>query len=95
MASDTSAAPESATGSANRSEILPFFAGPQTGKITVEHLLTHTGGFPFTTIAKPLADYAELADIAAEAAATELLFEPGARFEYSDAGSDILGAIVA
>ena len=48
-------------------EILPFFAGPETSKITVEHLLTHT----------------------------ELKFEPGTRFEYSDAGSDTLGAIVA
>jgi CubicO group peptidase (beta-lactamase class C family) len=76
-------------------EILPFFAGPETGKITVEHLLTHTGGFPFTTISRPLSEYAELADIAAEAAKTELGFEPGTRFEYSDAGSDTLGAIVA
>ncbi len=76
-------------------EILPFFAGPETGKITVEHLLTHTGGFPFTTIGKPLSEYADLAEVAAEAAATELEFEPGTRFEYSDAGSDTLGAIVA
>ncbi|MBD3867600.1 MAG: beta-lactamase family protein [Acidobacteria bacterium] len=76
-------------------EILPFFAGPQTGKITVRHLMNHTGGFPFTTIGKPLAEYADLAGIAAEAAGTELLFEPGSRFEYSDAGSDTLGAIVA
>ena len=76
-------------------EILPFFAGPETGKITVEHLLTHTGGFPFTTISKPLSEYTELADVAAEAATTELGFEPGTRFEYSDAGSDTLGAIVA
>jgi CubicO group peptidase (beta-lactamase class C family) len=76
-------------------EILPFFAGPETGKITVEHLLTHTGGFPFTTIGKPLSEYADLAEVAAEAAATELGFEPGTRFEYSDAGSDTLGAIVA
>ncbi len=76
-------------------EILPFFAGPETGKITVEHLLTHTGGFPFTTIGKPLSEYADLAAVAAEAAATELGFEPGTRYEYSDAGSDTLGAIVA
>ncbi len=76
-------------------EILPFFAGSQTGRITVEHLLTHTAGFPFTTISKPLGEYADLAAVAAEAATTELLFEPGSRFEYSDAGSDTLGAIIA
>ena len=76
-------------------EILPFFAGPETGKITVEHLLTHTGGFPFTTIGKPLSEYADLAAVAAEAADKGLGFEPGTRFEYSDAGSDTLGAIVA
>ena len=76
-------------------EILPFFGGPRTKNITVEHLLTHTAGFPFTTMRKPLADYADLAAVAEEAAATELGFEPGTRFEYSDAGSDTLGAIVA
>ena len=76
-------------------DVLPFFAGPRTGKITVEHLLTHTGGFPFTTLERPLSEYTDLADVAAEAAKAELLFEPGARFEYSDAGSDTLGAMVA
>lgn len=76
-------------------EILPFFDGPRTGKITVEHLLTHTGGFPFTTLTRPLREYDDLIDVAREVAATELLFEPGARFEYSDGGSDTLGAIVA
>lgn len=76
-------------------EILPFFAGEQTGKITVKHLLTHTAGFPFTTIGNPLATYADLAAVAAEAATVELGFEPGSQFEYSDAGSDTLGAIVA
>ena len=76
-------------------EILPFFAGPNTNDITVRHLLTHTGGFPFTTIGKPLSDYADLAEVAAEAAASGVGFEPGTRFEYSDAGSDTLGAIVA
>ncbi len=76
-------------------EILPFFAGPKTGKITVGHLLTHTSGLPFTTLKRPLAEYSTLADVAAEAAKTELFFEPGTRFEYSDGGSDTLGAIVA
>lgn len=76
-------------------EILPFFDGARTSKITVEHLLTHTAGFPFTTMGRPLSEYADLAAVAAEAAVVEPGFEPGEGFEYSDAGSDILGAVVA
>ena len=76
-------------------EILPFFDGPQTSKITIEHLLTHTAGYPFTTITKRLTEYADLSEMAEEVAATKLLFEPGSRFEYSDGGSDTLGAVVA
>ncbi len=76
-------------------QILPFFDGARTSTVTVEHLLTHTGGFPFTTMARPLSEYADLDAVAAEAAAVEPEFEPGEGFLYSDAGSDILGAIVA
>ncbi|MBV1862753.1 MAG: beta-lactamase family protein [Nannocystaceae bacterium] len=76
-------------------EVLPAFDGPQTRKITVEHLLTHTAGFPLSTITKPLDTYPDLAAVASEAAATPLLFEPGARFQYSDASADTLGAVVA
>ena len=36
-----------------------------------------------------------VADVASEAAAHGLEFAPGARFNYSDAGADTLGAIVA
>ena len=61
---------------------------PCERELSVFHLLTHTGGFPFTTLTRPLSEYVDLAAVAAEAADTELLFEPGARFEYSDAGSD-------
>ncbi|MGH1342159.1 MAG: serine hydrolase domain-containing protein [Nannocystales bacterium] len=75
-------------------EILPSFDTPDTRGITVEHLLSHTGGFPISTIAQPLDAYPDLAAVAAEAAATPLLFEPGTRFEYSDASADTLGAIV-
>lgn len=75
-------------------EILPSFAGPRAERITVEHLLTHTGGLPFTTISRPLDAYGDLAEVAAEAAG-RIEHEPGSRFAYSDAGSDTLGAIVA
>lgn len=76
-------------------EILPEFDTPATRNITIEHLLTHTTGLPFTTIAQPLDSYDSLREVAAEAAKTKLLFRPGAGFQYSDAGSDTLGAIVA
>jgi CubicO group peptidase (beta-lactamase class C family) len=77
------------------SEILPFYDTPATAGITVEHLLTHTTGLPFTTITRPLTDYTSIRDVAVEAAGTELLFPPGTGFQYSDAGSDTLGALVA
>ncbi|MEM8932212.1 MAG: serine hydrolase domain-containing protein [Acidobacteriota bacterium] len=76
-------------------EILPSFAGNQARSITVGHLLTHTAGFPFSTLTRPLADYDDLAAVAAEAAAGDLDFAPGLRFQYSDASSETLGAIVA
>lgn len=76
-------------------QILPDFDGPQTRAINVGHLLMHTAGFPFSTIKKPLSEYADLNEVAAEAAARPLLFVPGSGFNYSDASADILGAMVA
>ena len=75
-------------------EILPAFDRPKAREITVEHLLTHTGGLPFTTLTKPLTDYDGLREVA-EQAAGSLESDPGSGFQYSDAGSDTLGAIVA
>lgn len=75
--------------------LLPSFDGPRTGRITIQHLLTHTAGFPLTTMAQPLSGYADLGEVAAEAAESRLLFEPGTDFEYSDSSADTLGAVVA
>ncbi len=76
-------------------DILDEFDTPDKAGITIEQLLTHTTGLPLTTITSPLAEYSSLRDVVAEAAATTLQFEPGTSFQYSDAGSDTLGAIVA
>jgi len=76
-------------------EILREFDRPHTREITIQHLLTHTSGLPMTAIHRPLAEYHSLSDVAADAAETGVEFEPGTSFQYSDAGSDTLGAIVA
>ena len=77
------------------SEILESWDTPATRDVTIDHLLTHTSGLPFTTFTRPLTDYATLQDVAAEAATTERLFAEGEGFQYSDGGSDTLGAVVA
>ena len=76
-------------------EILLEFDQPELREITVAHLLTHTSGLPMTAIQKPLSEYRVLRDVAADAAKAGIDFEPGTSFQYSDAGSDTLGAIVA
>lgn len=73
---------------------LPAFDQPAMRALEVRHLLEHTGGFPFTTLGNALASYADLEAVATEAAAVELEFAPGSGFSYSDASSDILGALV-
>jgi CubicO group peptidase (beta-lactamase class C family) len=79
-------------------KLLPDYPNKDVAsKVTIHHLLTHTSGLGSywnakfdarrTTI-KTVADY--LALFADE----PLLFEPGARFEYSNSGYIVLGAII-
>ena len=76
-------------------EFLSEFDQPDLREITIEHLLTHTSGLPLTVIQKPLSEYRTLRDVAGDAAKAGIDFKPGTSFQYSDAGSDTLGAIVA
>jgi len=76
------------------SDLLPAFDTSKMKDVTIEILLTHTSGLPFSTLTKALTDYADLEDVANEAAATGPTFRPGAGFQYSDAGADTLGAVV-
>lgn len=77
-------------------EILPAFDGPQHRKILIGHLLTHKSGLPFSTIhIKGLDAYQSLNEVANEAAQTRLEFVPGKSFQYSDAGTDTLAAVIA
>ncbi|MFT7464833.1 MAG: CubicO group peptidase (beta-lactamase class C family), partial [Pseudohongiellaceae bacterium] len=65
------------------SQILSYYDTPATADITIEQLLTHKSGLPFTTITRPLTSYGAIGDVATEAAGTELLFNPGTSFQYS------------
>ncbi|MCB9521738.1 MAG: serine hydrolase [Myxococcales bacterium] len=76
-------------------KFLPSFDVDGKREITVEQLLTHTSGLGFSSIAS--ADLRALGDIRAVArlgAESELEFEPGTAFQYSDQGADTLTALV-
>ncbi len=65
---------------------------PDKAGITLHHLLTHTAGFPgaigddFEAVSRD--------EFVALALRTPLLFAPGERYEYSNVGYSLLGAII-
>lgn len=76
-------------------ELWPAFDVERTRKITVEHLLTHTSGFPLSLLlGKDLTKVGGIEDVALLGAQAELEFTPGERFGYSDQNSDTLAALV-
>jgi CubicO group peptidase (beta-lactamase class C family) len=68
-------------------------------KVTIHHLLTHTSGIPnytglpgfFETVSR---NPYTVADFVKQYASGDLEFEPGSKFNYSNSGYFILGAIV-
>lgn len=66
----------------------------QVSKVTVDHLITHRSGLPLTCINQLLTEYRDLAAVAEQAASVGPDFPPGSRFQYSDAGTDVLGAVL-
>lgn len=61
--------------------------------IRLHHLLTHTSGLVRSAASLDIAHDADREEFIVTALASDLLFEPGARFEYSDTGYDLLAAI--
>jgi CubicO group peptidase (beta-lactamase class C family) len=69
-------------------------APPSWNAVTIRHLLTHTAGIgvPFTTEDElRFRTYRDAVEIAAQRAPS---FEPGARFQYSNAGYMLLTAVI-
>jgi CubicO group peptidase (beta-lactamase class C family) len=75
------------------SKYLPSFDNDKSREITVEHLLTHRSGLPLS-ILKNWPNYGYLWEIADEGGEQGPDFAPGTKFQYSDTGSDTLGAVL-
>jgi CubicO group peptidase (beta-lactamase class C family) len=63
--------------------------------ITVRDILSHTSGLPFrSAMEEPTLDLLSLRDGVKSYAMTPLLFEPGTRYQYSNAGINTAGRII-
>lgn len=81
-------------------EIIPEFTGP-AGPVTIRHLLSHTGGLREVNSLLGLTGQSDASPIT-QARALDLIlrqhganFAPGARYEYSNTGYQLLAEIVA
>jgi CubicO group peptidase (beta-lactamase class C family) len=88
-------------------DYLPGFKNDRSESITIEQLLTHHSGLPLTILTElggieNLADLADsmlviypgLISMANDIGERGPQFEPESKFWYSDAGTDVLGAII-
>ena len=80
------------------STYLPDYPKENGGKITIHHLLTHTSGIPNSyESTKPKAfrpDNYKLKELVKEFSALPLEFTPGEKFNYCNAGYNLLGLII-
>ena len=74
-------------------EYLPGFDNEDSQNITVEQLLTHRSGLPLSIITAA-DEYETLFSMANETGIIGPEFTSGSKFWYSDAGTEVLGAIV-
>lgn len=80
-------------------KLLPDYPNKDVAeKVTVHHLLTHTSGIPAGSFAKALAairqGHRKVGDYLPSFASDPLAFEPGKKFEYTNNGYVVLGAII-
>jgi CubicO group peptidase (beta-lactamase class C family) len=75
------------------SEYITGFDNEISGNITIEQLLTHHSGLPLTVMTA-IDEYDTLQSLANATGVIGPQFTPGEKFWYSDAGTEVLGAIV-
>jgi len=75
-------------------KFLPTFDTEAAGEITIEQLLTHRSGLPVSVVWNPENPPSSLRAHARAIAEAGPQLEPGSRFWYSDAGADVLAALV-
>lgn len=75
------------------SEYILGFDNDGSRSITIEQLLSHMSGLPLSIIASA-DEYETLFSLANATGVVGPVFEPGSKFWYSDAGTEVLGAIV-
>lgn len=77
---------------------LPGYPQENGQKITVHHLLTHSSGIPnnyaSTKASKKRPDAYTAAELVDEFSNLPLLFTPGEKFDYSNAGYNLLGYLI-
>jgi CubicO group peptidase (beta-lactamase class C family) len=87
------------TTDARLSDVLPYYRKDTGGRITIEHLLTHTSGIPsYTGLPNFMSEVSrnpyEVRAFVEKYCSGDLEFEPGSTFRYNNSGYFILGAIV-
>ena len=77
-------------------DYLPYFDNDECRDITIEHLLTHTSGFPFSLLqGREISSISSVEEVARLGAEHGPEFPPGTSNQYSDQGTDTLTAILA
>jgi len=78
------------------SKYISGFDNDKSRDITIKQLLTHTSGLPLSILfdTASLNKYHDLITLANATGEQGPQFEPGSKFWYSDAGTEVLGAIV-
>jgi CubicO group peptidase (beta-lactamase class C family) len=80
-------------------DYLPDYRKDTGGKVTIHQLLNHTSGIPDYThrpdfSAEISRNPYRVADFVKKFASGDLEFEPGSKFNYSNSGYSVLGAII-